>query len=74
MNNSYDSIRVFTGTLSRIWGGGGGGWGGQFSLKRIQGDAVGEINILGRHSSGRCEKEVHMDMCLILNYWRDRVA
>ena len=57
----------FTFSLSRIWE-------EQFSLKRIQGDAGGKINILGRHSNGRCEKEVHMNMCIILICYRDRAA
>ena len=41
--------------------------GEMFSLKRIQGDVEGKVNILGRHNSSRCEKEVHLNMCIILN-------
>jgi hypothetical protein len=45
-----------------------------FSETNIQGDAGGKVNILGRHSSGRCEKEVHMNMCITLIYYRERAA
>jgi hypothetical protein len=32
----------------------------------------GEVNILGGDSSCHCEKEFHMNTCLILNGYRDR--
>jgi hypothetical protein len=38
----------------------------------IQGDLGGSINILGVDSTGYCEKNVHMNMYLILNGYRVR--
>jgi hypothetical protein len=38
----------------------------------IQGDSGGKVNILGGVSIGHCEKKnVHMNMCLTLNVYRD---
>jgi hypothetical protein len=37
-----------------------------------QGDSGGEVNISVGDSNGHCEKKVHMNMCLILNGYRDR--
>jgi hypothetical protein len=38
---------------------------------KLQGDSGGKINILGGDSVGNCEKKVHMNMCAILNGYRD---
>ena len=32
------------------------------------------VNILGDDSIGHCEKKAHMNMCLILNVFRDRAV
>ena len=40
----------------------------------IQGDSGGTINILGGESMGHYEKKVHMNLCLILNSYRDRTV
>ena len=37
----------------------------------IQGDSGGKISIVGGDNIGHCEKNVHMNMCLILNGYRD---
>jgi hypothetical protein len=38
----------------------------------IQGDSAGKINILRGDNIGHCEKKsLHMNMCLILNCFRD---
>jgi hypothetical protein len=40
----------------------------------IQSDPRGKINIFGGDSSGHFEKKVHINMCLILNGYRDRAV
>jgi hypothetical protein len=40
----------------------------------IQGDSGGKVTILGGDSIGHCEKKVHMNMCLLLNGYRDRAV
>jgi hypothetical protein len=43
-----------------------------FSNYHIQGDSGKKVNILGGDNFGRCEKELHTNMCLILNGCPDR--
>jgi hypothetical protein len=38
---------------------------------QIQGDSGGKLNSLLGDSIGNCEKKLNMDMCLILNGYRD---
>jgi hypothetical protein len=38
----------------------------------IQGDSGAKINILGGDSIGHCEEKVSMNICLILNGYRNR--
>jgi hypothetical protein len=40
----------------------------------IQGDSGGKVNVLGDDSVGNCDKKVHVNMCLILNGYRDRAV
>ena len=40
----------------------------------IPGDSGGKVNILGGNSIGHCEKNVHMNMCLIPNGYRNRTV
>ena len=41
----------------------------------IQGDSGRKVNILGRNSIDHCEKKkVNMNMCVILNVYRDRAV
>jgi hypothetical protein len=40
----------------------------------IQGDSGGKINIVRCDSMGHYEKKVHMNLCLILNDYRDRTV
>jgi len=41
----------------------------------IQGDSGRKVSIFGGDGIGHCEKkEVHMNLCLILNGYRDRAA
>ena len=37
----------------------------------IQGDSGGKVSIVGGDNIGHCEKNVHMNMCLIVNGYRD---
>ena len=42
---------------------------------KIQGDSGGKVYILGGDSIGHCEKKkVYLNMCLILNCYRDRAV
>jgi hypothetical protein len=38
----------------------------EMNLIEIQGDSGGKVNIWG----GNCHKEIHMNMCLLLNGYR----
>ena len=38
--------------------------------KHIQGDSVGKVSILWSENIGHCEREVHMNMCLIVTGYR----
>jgi len=40
----------------------------------IQDDSGGKINILGDDKVGYCEKKVLINICLIMNYYRDRTV
>jgi hypothetical protein len=40
----------------------------------IQGDSGGKINTLGGDGIGHCEKTVSINICLILNGYRDRAV
>jgi len=40
----------------------------------IQGDTGRMVNILGGDSVGHCGKKVSLNICLILNSYRDRTA
>jgi hypothetical protein len=42
------------------------------AINAIQGDVGGKVNILRGDNIGHCEKNVNMNMCLILNRYRDR--
>ena len=45
------------------------------SLRNTQDDSAENVNILGGDSIGQCEeKNVHMNMCLILNGYPDRAV
>jgi len=44
------------------------------TYSHMQGDSRGKVNILGGVVSVVVRKEVHMNMCLILNSYRDRVV
>jgi hypothetical protein len=45
-----------------------------FICVKIQDDSEGKFNILRGDSIGHCEKKVHMNMCVILNGYRDRAV
>jgi len=46
-----------------------------FSYIHIQGDSGGTVNTLEDDSIGHCQKKkVYMNMCLILNGYRDRAV
>jgi hypothetical protein len=40
----------------------------------MQGDSGGKVNILEGNSIGHCEKKIYINMCLILNDYRDRAV
>jgi hypothetical protein len=44
------------------------------TINAIQGDSRGKINILRGDNIGHCEKNVTMNMCPILNRYRDRAV
>jgi hypothetical protein len=45
------------------------------TLRAIQGDSGGKVNILEGDNISHCEKEkVHMNMCVIPNGYRDRAV
>jgi hypothetical protein len=43
-------------------------------LADIQGESEGTFNTSGGNSIGHCEGKVHMNVCLILNCYRDRTV
>ena len=40
----------------------------------IQGDSGGKVNILGGDSMGHCEENVHTNMCIFVNGYRERAV
>jgi hypothetical protein len=50
-------------------------WDAEGTAHDIQGDSVGKVNIFGGYNIGNFEKKkVNMDMCLIVNIYRDRAV
>jgi hypothetical protein len=40
----------------------------------IQGDSRGKVNIIGGHSTGSCEKKIHINVCVILFAYRHKAV